>query len=98
MGDPLPELSRPPVTWGLPSDNILCSSFCPRSTPLVRLPALLGLSLFLARALPGGHVPAAERPHIAFILADDMGFGDIRALNGKSTIPTPTSIGWRRRG
>ena len=28
-------------------------------------------------------------PNILFILADDMGYGDIQAYNPKSTIPTP---------
>lgn len=29
------------------------------------------------------------QPNIIFIMADDMGYGDIQALNPKSTIPTP---------
>jgi arylsulfatase A-like enzyme len=33
--------------------------------------------------------PAATRPNIVFILADDMGFGDVQALNPASSIPTP---------
>ena len=32
---------------------------------------------------------AAERPNIVFILADDLGFGDVRAFNKDSKIPTP---------
>lgn len=32
---------------------------------------------------------AADRPHIIFILADDMGYGDVQALNPQSRIPTP---------
>lgn len=31
----------------------------------------------------------AARPNIVFILADDMGFGDVHALNKDSRIPTP---------
>lgn len=31
----------------------------------------------------------AETPNVVLILADDMGYGDVRALNSKSTIPTP---------
>ena len=32
---------------------------------------------------------AADRPNIIFILADDMGYGDVQALNANSKIPTP---------
>ena len=31
----------------------------------------------------------AAKPNILFILADDMGYGDVQALNPKSKIPTP---------
>ena len=36
--------------------------------------------------------PASEKPgkpNIVFILADDMGYGDVRALNPGSKLPTP---------
>ncbi|MCA9198800.1 MAG: sulfatase-like hydrolase/transferase, partial [Planctomycetales bacterium] len=32
---------------------------------------------------------AADSPNILVILADDMGFGDVQALNPDSKIPTP---------
>lgn len=32
---------------------------------------------------------AASRPNIVIILADDIGFGDVQALNHESKIPTP---------
>ncbi|WP_220498309.1 sulfatase family protein [Rhodopirellula sp. JC639] len=32
---------------------------------------------------------ASDRPNIVFILADDMGYGDVQALNPESQIPTP---------
>lgn len=34
-------------------------------------------------------LPAAQQPHIVFILADDMGYGDLKAFNPNSKIPTP---------
>ncbi|MEM9280829.1 MAG: arylsulfatase [Verrucomicrobiota bacterium] len=45
-------------------------------------------SIFLLLAVTGVH-RADERPNMIFILADDMGYGDIEALNPDSKIPTP---------
>ena len=36
-----------------------------------------------------GQSIAAEKPNVIVILADDMGYGDVRALNPNSKIPTP---------
>lgn len=37
----------------------------------------------------GFQVLAEDRPNIVIVLADDLGFGDVRRLNAESEIPTP---------
>lgn len=49
----------------------------------MRIPVLL-LSLFVAFSLR-----AADRPNILFILADDLGYGDLACYNSESKVPTP---------
>lgn len=49
-----------------------------------------GLSALAATGCAGRQTPeAGDLPNIIYILADDMGYGDIRALNPASSIPTP---------
>ena len=45
----------------------------------------------MALSLPaaGAFARPLKRPNVIFILADDMGYGDIQALNPQSRIPTP---------
>jgi arylsulfatase A len=45
---------------------------------------LVALALVLLAA-----APAAERPNVVFILADDLGIGDLSCYNPDSKIPTP---------
>ena len=41
---------------------------------------------------------AAPRPHIVYILADDMGYGDVGVYNSESKIPTPNMDELAREG
>jgi arylsulfatase A-like enzyme len=49
------------------------------------------LPLFMVALLVGGFVrqATAATPNILFILADDLGYGDVSCNNAKSLIPTP---------
>ena len=43
----------------------------------------------LLGCLPALYAQSVERPNIIFILADDMGYGDIAVLNENGKVPTP---------
>lgn len=53
---------------------------------LLRVAALSVLTVGL---LPTSSHAASERPNIVFILADDLGYGDVGCYNSESKIPTP---------
>lgn len=46
----------------------------------------------------GGLAPAAERPNVVVILADDLGFGDLSCNNAQSKIVTPHADRLAREG
>jgi arylsulfatase A len=57
----------------------------------MRLTRIAVVAGFLAAALPARAVdaPPPAKPSVVYILADDLGYGDVKALNPEGKIPTP---------
>ncbi len=83
---------RPPPT--APSKAVTPLSLCPRTprssrTPLTGLRLLLGVISVLCGLACPPPARAAEHPNILYILADDLGYGDVHAFNPEGKIATP---------
>ncbi|MBI5835330.1 MAG: arylsulfatase [Armatimonadetes bacterium] len=61
---------------------------------------LLGAALGSAAATLGGRraEAAPRRPNVVYLLADDLGYGDVRCLNPNGQIPTPNMDRLAREG
>ena len=49
----------------------------------------LAFITLLCAVIPSAHSRAADLPNIVYILADDLGYGDVGCYNAESKIPTP---------
>lgn len=54
--------------------------------------------LLLQITLVCGHSLAVTKPHVLLILADDLGYGDVRCYNEQSKVPTPNIDRLAREG
>jgi arylsulfatase A-like enzyme len=73
-----------------------------KGSPMTRIDVFhsVSVTLFIS-ILAASSLPGAERsdlPNIVIIMADDMGYGDVRTLNPVSGIPTPNLDALARQG
>ena len=61
-------------------------------------PCLAALAAAIFLLLPPETAAADKLPNIVFILADDLGYGDIACYNSESKIPTPNIDRLAREG
>ena len=64
------------------TESITFTGVIQNQQPMRLLIIILFMTSFKAHARP-------KHPNIIFILADDLGYGDVRAMNPKGKIPTP---------
>src|SRR5215210_5096562 len=62
----------------------------------MRIAVLLGVILLLTPIHASSGAPS--KPNIVYILADDMGYGDVGAYNANSKIPTPAMDALAKQG
>ena len=59
---------------------------------------LLFTSLLLSAALNAATAAPPAKPNIVFILADDLGYGDVSCYNDRAKVPTPNLDRLAREG
>lgn len=59
--------------------------------------SMIGLALCATSTLSVVHAAAEKRPNLVFIVADDLGYGDL-ATYGHQIVKTRILTAWRKKG